>query len=110
MKCTRKIGEVFRRRQSQGFSHAYTAVSGVEIATGTDLEMAPSTPTTPNRQKAIPRWRHKLPFRRIFTYNVTCTLVAHTLMAIHIGTFNSLWYVFLSTPVADPARPDPPGF
>jgi hypothetical protein len=26
---------------------------------------------------------------------------------MHVGTFNSLWFVFLSTPVADPANPDP---
>ncbi|KAH7395564.1 major facilitator superfamily domain-containing protein [Cadophora sp. MPI-SDFR-AT-0126] len=110
MKCSRKIAEVFRGRQSQEFSHAYTAVSGDERSTETDVELAPATPSTPTRQKAIPRWKHKLPFRRIFTYNVICTLVAHTLMATHVGTFNSLWFVFLSTPVADPSHPDPPGF
>lgn len=29
---------------------------------------------------------------------------------MHVGTFNSLWFVFLSTPVADPKRRDPPNF
>jgi hypothetical protein len=71
--------------------------------------MSPVSPTVP-RKKAIPRWRHKLPFRRIFTYNVVCTLIAHTLLATHLGTFNNLWFVFLSTPVADPKHPDPPSF
>ncbi|KAL2072062.1 hypothetical protein VTL71DRAFT_11405 [Oculimacula yallundae] len=72
--------------------------------------MALATSKGPVRPKVISRWKRKLPFRRIFTYNVICTLVAHTLLAIHLGTFNSLWFVFLSTPVADPAHPDPPGF
>jgi len=83
-----------------------------------DVEMSPMTPVTPptpgfpisRRKKAIPRWKHKLPFRRIFTYNVICTLIAHALLASHLGTFNSLWFVFLSTPVNDPAHPDPPNY
>jgi hypothetical protein len=62
------------------------------------------------RRKAVPRWRHKLPFKRIFTYNVVCTLIAHTLMATHLGTFNNLWFVFLSTPVDNPAHPNPPDY
>jgi hypothetical protein len=62
--------------------------------------MSPGTPTTPTRKKAIPRWKQKLPFRRIFTYNVICTLIAHSLMATHLGTFNNLWFVFRSTPVS----------
>ncbi|CZT42525.1 related to E.coli tetracycline resistance protein TCR1 [Rhynchosporium secalis] len=110
MKCSRNIGALFRGRQSQALSYAYVAVSGHDVASETDLEMAPASPTTPTREKAIPRWKHKLPFRRIFTYNVICTLVAHGLLATHLGTFNSLWFVFLSTPVANPKRPDPPGF
>jgi len=77
--------------------------------------MSPATPGTRlhpkrGRQKAIPRWKQKLPFRQIFTYKVICTLVAHSLLATHLGTFNSLWFVFLSTPVSDPKHPDPPSY
>lgn len=74
--------------------------------------VTPLTPVTPGhkRKKLVPRWKHRLPFRRIFTYNVMCTLIAHTLLASHLGTFNSLWFVFLSTPVNDPAHPDPPSY
>jgi hypothetical protein len=104
-KCARKIAEVFRSRRAGEFGHEYTAISGDD-----NVPMTPVTPTTPTRRKAIPRWKHKLPFRRIFTYNVICTLIAHTLMATHLGTFNNLWFVFLSTPVANPAHPDPPSF
>jgi hypothetical protein len=52
-------------------------------------------------------YKYKLPFRRIFTRNVISTLIAHALLGIHMGTFNNLWFVFLSTPVADPAHPPP---
>ncbi|KAG7284524.1 hypothetical protein NEMBOFW57_010899 [Staphylotrichum longicolle] len=31
-------------------------------------------------------------------------LLASALLAFHIGTFNALWFVFLSTPVYDPSR------
>lgn len=99
--------------------HQYVAVDGQEQAqgllTGTerseDVEMSPITPRSRHRkQKSISRFKQKLPFRRIFTVNVICTFVAHGILACHVGTFNSLWFVFLSTPVADPAHPFPPSF
>jgi len=55
-----------------------------------------------------PRYTQRLPFRRIFTRNVTVTLLTHALLALHISTFNSLWFVFLSTPVFDPTKSPPP--
>lgn len=92
MKILRKVSELFRPARSSEYEHSYAAVPG----TPTDLELSPPK----SRRKATPRWKKKLPFRRIFTYNVICTLIAHSLMATHLGTFNNLWYVFLSTPVA----------
>lgn len=56
-------------------------------------------------QSAHRRYTQRLPFRRIFTRNVSFTLFAHFLLAFHVGTFNSLWFVFLSTPVYDPVKP-----
>lgn len=50
------------------------------------------------------RYTQKLPFRRIFTRNLVITFVVHFLFTFHLGTFNSLWFVFLSTPVHDPAN------
>ena len=38
----------------------------------------------------------KLPFRHIWTSNVLFTLLAHFATAFHLGTFNSLWFIFLS--------------
>ncbi|KAL1842208.1 hypothetical protein VTJ49DRAFT_5820 [Mycothermus thermophilus] len=57
--------------------------------------------TKPVRPRS--RYTQRLPFRRIFTPNVTATLVASFLLPFHLGTFNSLWFVFLSTPVNDPS-------
>ncbi|KAH7026045.1 major facilitator superfamily domain-containing protein [Microdochium trichocladiopsis] len=51
-----------------------------------------------------PRYTQRLPFRRIFTPNVVLTFVAHFFLAFHVGTFNSLYFVFLSTPVYDPKK------
>ncbi|PHH83148.1 hypothetical protein CDD82_3441 [Ophiocordyceps australis] len=45
------------------------------------------------------RYIQRLPFSHIFTRNVSLTLFAQFLLNFHLGTFNSLWFVFLSTPV-----------
>lgn len=55
-------------------------------------------------KKPAKRYTQKLPFRRIFTRNFVITLLVHFLVTFHLGTFNSLWFVFLSTPVHDPAK------
>ncbi|EFY89695.1 MFS multidrug transporter, putative [Metarhizium acridum CQMa 102] len=52
------------------------------------------------------RYTRRLPFRRIFTRNVALTLFAQFFLTFHVGTFNSLWFVFLSTPVFDPSASD----
>lgn len=44
----------------------------------------------------------------MFTRNVSITLMAHSFLSFHIGTFQSLWFVFLSTPVYDSAKPSAP--
>ncbi|KAI5856177.1 MFS general substrate transporter [Durotheca rogersii] len=116
-----KITSMFKR---QGTSIAYTrlrsrgnSISTVEmspISPRDSLEDLPPAATQHQRHASSPgskrRYTQTLPFRRIFTWNVTGTLITHFFLAFHIGTFNSLWFVFLSTPVYDPANPDPPGF
>ena len=112
-KCGRKIMEIIFRQRTDS-SHTYTAVESDERADSSlelDVEMSSLSPISESkRRKAVPRWKNKLPISRMFTYNVICTLIAHTLLATHLGTFNSVWFVFLSTPVADPSHPDPPNF
>ncbi|EGX96426.1 Major facilitator superfamily transporter [Cordyceps militaris CM01] len=50
------------------------------------------------------RYTQRLPFRQIFTRNVIFIFIAQFFLAFHIGTFNGLWFVFLSTPVYDPSN------
>ncbi|KAK3994666.1 major facilitator superfamily domain-containing protein [Cladorrhinum sp. PSN332] len=59
-------------------------------------------PAKPKR--GPPKYTQRLPFRRIFTPNVCLTFTASLLLGFHVGTFNSLWFVFLSTPVYDPSK------
>lgn len=111
------IKRFFSRRTSDA---AYTlllsrdASTEVEMssAVGSDRQSMPMSGVPGSPKQPAPRRRHKqrLPFFRIFTRNVTFTLVAHFLLAFHLGSFNSLWFVFLSTPVYDAAKqPGPPG-
>jgi hypothetical protein len=65
-----------------------------------DTPMPSPTRTAP-KPPPIKRKTVKLPFRRIFTRNVLITLFSRGLLAMHIGTFGNLWYIFLSTPRAD---------
>ncbi|KAI1194676.1 major facilitator superfamily domain-containing protein [Nemania serpens] len=89
--------------------------TSVDAVIAGDYELSPSTPRNsaepaPKRLATRRRYTSRLPFRRIFTRNVSFTLVSHFFMAFHVGTFNALWFVFLSTPVYNPGDPDPPGF
>lgn len=86
---------------------AYTLLDSRDCSVGVERSSVeePSTAKTVRR-----RYTQTLPFRRIFTRNVTMTLVAYFLFGFYLGTFNSLWFVFLSTPVYNPEKPDPPDF
>ena len=66
-----------------------------------------TTNMSPRKRKHRRRYTQRLPFRRIFTRNVVLTLLASFLLGFHVGTFNSLWFVFLSTPVYDPSKGPP---
>lgn len=114
----KKIGSAlytfFSRRQN---NNAYERLATSEDG-NTSFEMSPShsrnvstsssigpvsSPST-TMTKRRPRYTQRLPFRRIFTRNVTNTLLSQSFLAFHTGTFNSLWFVFLSTPVYDPNK------
>jgi len=67
-----------------------------------EFEMEETPASSPTRIAPKPpaskAKRRTLPFRRIFTRNVMLTLFSRGLLAMHIGTFGNLWYIFLSTP------------
>lgn len=68
------------------------------------VEMPPTVELAPRAKLTRRRYTRRLPFRRIFTPNVIFTLLASFIVSFHVGTFNSLWFVFLSTPVYDPSK------
>lgn len=97
----------------QATEKGYAAVPGDEEATSsfelqTSIRSGASSPTPLANQSKTPR--QKLPFRRIWTRNLIITLSAHGILAMHVAGFNSLWFIYLSTPRYDPANPQPPGF
>lgn len=107
----RKILAYFSRKTPEA---TYAPLSTRDTSTDTELSPLDSTPgsrppsTIGNRTRAGPhrrRYTQRLAFRRIFTRNVIFTLLSSFIMAFHVGTFNSLWFVFLSTPVYDPTKP-----
>ncbi|KAL7942125.1 major facilitator superfamily domain-containing protein [Trichoderma barbatum] len=75
--------------EAEGYSSVPT--SDVELSGG----------DAPPTRKSTKRYTQRLPFRRIFTRNVLVTLFAQFFLTFHVGTFNSLWFVFLSTPTSD---------
>lgn len=89
----------FRRDSSEGYMPVPT--NELELAPdGTDGE--PGHGQHHASKPPVKRYTQRLPFRRVFTRNVALTLFAQFFLTFHVGTFNSLWFVFLSTPVWDP--------
>lgn len=81
------------RRRADGPEYEQLASSEMELA---ETSFAKARP-------ARRRYTRRLEFGRIFTRNVSLTFVVQFLLAFHIGTFNSLWFVFVSSSVWDPA-------
>lgn len=76
----------------------YTAIREESVSTplAATSESTTTTPTSVSRKQ-----KRKLPFRRIWTRNVICTMLSHFVIAGHLATFSNLWVIFLSTPVGD---------
>lgn len=68
-------------------------------------EAASPSETTPLiNQTPKPKRKKKLPFRRIWTFNVLCTLTSNSIIVGHLGTFSALWSIFLTASTG----PSPP--
>jgi hypothetical protein len=99
-----RLWKKFRTRNEKP-DHEYTAIETEEPdspLSPVKLAQFPNVATTPTKPKA------KLPFRRIWTWNVICTMVAHFIIAGHIATFTNLWAIFLSTPIEKSENQHPP--
>lgn len=79
--------------------HVYAAIRPEDDEETIPLSQPVQTP---------PKRKAKLPFRRIWTRNVLCTMLAHFIIAGHLGTFTNLWAIFLGTPVEKAERQHPP--
>lgn len=71
-----------------------------------DFESRPDDIATPVIPLQSPK--PKLPFGRIWTRNVLSTLISHGILSFHVSAFQTLWFVYLSTPRFDPSHPFPP--
>ena len=90
LKFSRAVGRLLCGKRE---TVEYAALAGGEE----DIEMrAPEQDSSSKLPPLVPR--RKLPFRRIWTPNLLFTLLSHGLLASHVGTFSSLWFIFLSTP------------
>lgn len=83
------------------------APDGLEAQSAPDSSSSTTVDTSPVHFET-PKKRERLPVSRIWTRNVISTLIAHALLALHVGTYSSLWFVFMSTPRFDPKHPIPP--
>ncbi|QDS72252.1 hypothetical protein FKW77_005906 [Venturia effusa] len=98
------IRNIFRRRQEIAYS-SVPDYDEVDLLPGAD-DVELQSQTVSMKKQPIKK-RQKLPVRRIWTRNVVITLTAHATLALHVGTFNSLWFIFLSTPRFDENHPQP---
>ncbi|KAL2198166.1 major facilitator superfamily domain-containing protein [Corynascus similis CBS 632.67] len=90
-------GYTLLTNQQTELDHDEPDTAGAAHSRQSSISEVPQRTKQPRR-----RYTQRLPFRRIFTANVIWTLTANFLLGFHLGTFNSLWFVFLSTPVYDP--------
>ena len=76
------LRHIFRRDIADG----YTALPMNE-STDVELMQTPVSPSDTNRSLAIdkPKLQRILPFRRIWTRNLTMTFLSHGLLAMHVG-------------------------
>jgi hypothetical protein len=111
------LGRWVRRhvfRQNVAAADGYSALA-VDEEGASSFELQP-TPISAHQTISITsdkpkkQTRQILPFRRIWTGNLITTLIAHGILAMHVGGFNSLWFIYLSAPRYDPSHPHPPGF
>ena len=91
-----RLRKLVRRTQTEN-EHYYQRVDSDEQPSPTTS--GPSTNELSDRSMASPTEPPKSVVSRIFTFNVFCTMLAHFIISGHLGTFATLWTIFLSTPV-----------
>ncbi|KAH7119733.1 major facilitator superfamily domain-containing protein [Dendryphion nanum] len=107
-----RIGRLIRRFiLRENISEGYMPIPTDDArVTDVELQQTPTSVHIPAGAFDKPINRNKLPFRRIWTRNLIVTFISHGLLAMHVGTFNSLWFIYLSAPRFDPRHPHPPNY
>jgi MFS family permease len=100
LRFSRWVGRTIFR--IKGGTEGYVSVEEHEFQGDEEVEEDVERSAPVRVKERRPRTRRKLSFRRIWTPNVLLILLSHGLLAMHVGTFNNLWFVFLSTPRYDP--------
>jgi hypothetical protein len=95
-----RVGQLIRRciLRDTATEAGYSAIPDEEATSSFELQASRDNPDV-NPDIST---RRKLPFRRIWTRNLIVTLSAHGILAMHVSGFNSLWFIYLSTPRYDP--------
>ncbi|KPI45792.1 uncharacterized protein AB675_808 [Cyphellophora attinorum] len=96
----RKLGRMITKLLSRTRSQGYTPLATHSAVDSVDLEQhpqssltTPGTATKPSDPNTTPS--KNVPFRSIFTKNVTLTILAHHLLAFHVSSFNALIFLLL---------------
>ena len=85
----------------------HTITDSIEATAGQEFdETSRLLPTT--AVETIPPVQESLPFRKMWTPNVISTMLAQFIISGHLGTFASLWAIFLSMPIAALRNQNPP--
>ncbi|KAH7370908.1 major facilitator superfamily transporter [Rhexocercosporidium sp. MPI-PUGE-AT-0058] len=106
-------GNIFQRvwrklmKSNNSSDHEYTAINS-DDRPESPLILSPVGEQSNRIPTLPPKPKPRLPFRRIWTWNVICTMIAHFIIAGHIATFTNLWAIFLSTPIGKPEDQHPP--
>lgn len=82
----------FIHRRPSAYDYAPITNSPAPVLEMATFEDPHGEPKTPSPSQA------RLPFRRIWTKNVVFTLLTSAVFDFHMGAFNNLWSLFLSTP------------
>lgn len=103
----RAIARFFQKLVFRRPNHRYSKVGPYE-PNAIEMNIDPTEDATGVHCSLKKHTRSKLPYRQIFTSNVCKTLLAHGMLAAHLGAFANMWFLFLSTPRFDSVRPNPP--
>ena len=95
----RSVGKFIIRHLFRSKSHDYIPLANHSAVDSIDLEEHPHSTITPSTTTPAPMEElsstKPVPFRSIFTTNVSLTILTHHLLAFHVSTFNALIFLLL---------------